>query len=348
MRIKKIEIEGLLRKDRKIMCWSIDGFKFLYGPNGIGKTTMLDSVYYALTNREEIFKNFSSDKPNFVPYKELKIYFSGEQTPISLVGSFSDKKFIEKIEKILSIIKNKSDLLITPELLCQAKSLIERLKSFIIHHSIQKESSKNSDCFIDHDVADKILDKVKELREEGSPQEEYELTANAIYSQIINEEKIISRRKFVKHYDVLYLTVERMAPDLSTGFEKSEVFKRHFKYLLVKKIKEITTEFEEHVKEFIKNMSQCINESLKQSLLHENSILDKCTEKVSLEKNNEEILKIFFDYLNFSKEQFKKIKKKNVLKEDMFITYKIIKLVNEIDPELRNEIKKNEQFYLWC
>ena len=59
--IKEVKIKGLLRKGRD-HSWKIDGFKFLYGRNGIGKTTVLDSIYCALTNERDVFNFTTFDK----------------------------------------------------------------------------------------------------------------------------------------------------------------------------------------------------------------------------------------------------------------------------------------------
>ena len=80
--IKEVKIEGLLRKGRDLS-WKIDGFKFLYGRNGTGKTTVLDSIYYALTNERDVFNFTTFDKKSqFIeryqrelPYEKLSIVF---------------------------------------------------------------------------------------------------------------------------------------------------------------------------------------------------------------------------------------------------------------------------------
>ena len=76
--IKEVKIEGLLRKGRD-HSWKIDGFKFLYGRNGIGKTTVLDSIYCALTNERDVFnfttfdeeKQSTTEHQRELPYEKL-------------------------------------------------------------------------------------------------------------------------------------------------------------------------------------------------------------------------------------------------------------------------------------
>ena len=343
--IKEVKIEGLLRK-RRNLSWKINGFKFLYGKNGIGKTTVLDSIYYALTNEKDVFNFTTFDKtrqstiecPRKLPYEKLSIVFKERDgdKEISLIGDLKNESNESKISKVISVLPKEEG---GSNTFIGDKDLLQRIKDWIF---IVKKEFYDSGGEVNFAS---IKAKIKRAIENDRSHKQ---TLDSLYASITNKTNENSRKDFMNQYDVLYLTTERIMPELTQDHyrknQNAHIFKSPYKCGLVKTIKEVMEDFKNTIDEFKSCLDSIFSDSIKDVLLNENNLArDGELKEVSLLSDDREIIiQIILEHLGVNKD--KKITFSRVAFNSAPLTYKLVELTNHISTESVKIIKNVDNF----
>lgn len=276
--IKKIEAKGLLRKNRNLS-WDANKILFLYGPNGIGKTTLLDSIYYALTNKQEILmENINgSDTVRPLPYNKIKIFFTDDEE-IEISGANNTIHNHEIVDYVFKKI-DLSDVLTNVQ---NVKSVYQNIQNHVKtyypdvvleHEEIEetKEAWVNLFNQVDTDVA--YIPRIRQIILN------YKNNIVGYITYDLNQKLSSIRQKIADKYDVLYLTVDRMAPKLSNNgehyiYNNTNIFARQFKYLLVKTNKKLMEEFSDEFISFVNHMNSISRSSFIDNILEEDQKIE--------------------------------------------------------------------------
>lgn len=330
MKIKKIEITNLLGNPKNKKSWNVNNSLFLYGQNGIGKTTMLDSLYAAITNDFQIFnvKENGSQTTRPTEYDKLTITFDNEDenNVIELNGSRSVKGAKTLQKDIFSYIKNEKLVQIVPEY----KNLYNQYNALIQQILLEPKLLAMKDDEKWEHIFD-ISPQNYHTKGLANPGQILNLMTSLVSSitNIKNQISVKSRAKFMDSIDVLYLTIERMKPR-EAGYVKSEDFYyAGRKSVITPTISKILDELNEQLSTFNYSLYSFMSGALAtliRNVINTNSVLGGVSKpNVDFAKTeNAQVLDFALKNLGFNENEAAMIKKKIGL-DDTIDT-----LINEI------------------
>lgn len=342
--IKKIEAKGLLRKDRDLS-WDAEKILFLYGPNGIGKTTLLDSIYYALTNKQEILmENVNgSNTVRPLPYNKIKIFFTDDEV-IEISGDNNTKRNDEIIDYVFKKI-GLSDVLTN----------VQNVKN--IYHNVQNiVKTYYPDIVLEHeelsvtkkawiDLFNKIDIDVNYVPRVRQNILQYKNHIIGYITYDYNQKLSSIRQKITNKYDVLYLTVDRMAPKLSRDGESyiygnTNIFARQFKYLLVKTNKKLMEEFNSEFQSFVGHMNNISRSSFIETLLEEDQKIND-DRRIILNQEYKDIYEIVCNHFSL---KFNDLDVSQEIPADKKTTRKFIEYINNNSTDLVKSVRNMSSF----
>ncbi|NQZ65714.1 MAG: ATP-binding protein [Mycoplasmatales bacterium] len=328
--IKKIKVKDLIRMENDLE-WEINGFKFLYGPNGVGKTTLLDSVYSLIEGDNDIWM-IEGEGPRSIPYSELEIEFTDpELESIKYIGNsreYSNKELKEIYEdKVENNDVNFNRWF--GNMINQWFIALNRIEGRIFSKNIS------------------ILDEIDSLDSEKYLEIKKMIKSN-FTNYIVSEKNStmnLNRSKVKDIYQVLYITVERMAPDLIDNYNPHlKVFKKWNKYKKVKTNKEILSDFQSQLRELLNNVGESVNKSIGELITYENFDSKNSGSIIEISEKDKERKEIYNWILKyFSVENPSKVPTKANISEKPF-TYSVIDIVNNFNEDLIKSIKSMKLF----
>ena len=250
MFIRKIEILNLFDKNQN-KSWEIKKGLYLYGYNGIGKTTLLDSIYIALTNNEKILisqNRIGEQKIRKLEFSKLIISFDNKED-IEIEGSYYLDKPIE-IYKIANDYLNNELFYFNEKREILLSNLIG-IQKFIDQNNI--EEVKNMQEFFNYlqNHQNKIEHKIEQSTIYSEMMRYYN-TLKDLITNLRNYYTASNRKKYIDKIDVLYLSIERAKPPLISGYNRSYINEE--KAYITPSISKILKAFELELNNFNKSL----------------------------------------------------------------------------------------------
>ncbi|MCP4337075.1 MAG: AAA family ATPase [Mycoplasma sp.] len=277
MKIEEISVKNFFGNDNSNKKWEIKQMLYLYGQNGIGKTTILDAIFVAITGSNDILR-LNTRQGQIIrglEFSELVIKMNNNKN-ITLVGKYNKntnfyKKAKELLKESININTNNS------------YKLLGDIYDKLNHHVFLSETAGTVESYIKNYHKKPIIN-TKEIEFRRLIEQ-----LNSCVANIINQTNISSRQEYISNFDVLFLTIERMKP--KTIRIDNSFYENPAKANLTKSIYEIIQKFNSEINIFKNKVQSFLSEAV--IYLMKNTLenkKEKILEDYKLENNKDLII----------------------------------------------------------